>query len=187
MDLLSVIIVAIALAMDAFSVSISCGITIPEPGPRHYFRLAFHFGLFQFMMPVIGYFGGAFLGSRIGAYDHWVAFALLAFIGIKMIKDSFSSEDPSCGPAKDPSRGLPLLVLAVATSIDALAVGVSIGVLGRPILLPSVIIGVVCALFSVLGVAIGAKAGPLLGRRAGALGGVMLIAIGVKIVIEHLC
>lgn len=185
MDILSIIVVAVALAMDAFSVSISCGITIPKPGPRHYFRLAFHFGLFQFMMPVIGYFGGSLLEGHIGAYDHWVAFALLVFIGIKMIRDSLAKDDPACGPERDPTRGWSLLVLAVATSIDALAVGISIGVLGRPILLPSVIIGVVCALFSILGVAIGTKAGPLLGKRAGAFGGVMLVAIGIKIVIEH--
>ncbi|TFH42926.1 MAG: manganese efflux pump [Chrysiogenales bacterium] len=185
MDLLSIIIIAIALAMDAFSVSISCGMVIPNPGLRHYFRLAFHFGLFQFIMPVIGYFGGRLPGDRIGHFDHWVAFTLLALIGIKMIKDSLSSNEASCEPARDPSRGWPLLFLAVATSIDALAAGFSIGVMGQPIVLPSVIIGAVCAIFSVIGVAMGSKAAPFLGRRAETAGGVMLIAIGIKIVIEH--
>ena len=188
MDYYSIIIIAVALAMDAFSVSISAGAAIGNPGPRHYFRLAFHFGLFQFMMPIIGFFGGMYLESYIRSYDHWIAFALLLFIGLKMVRESFKKENPDC-PAderKDPSRGWSLIVLAVATSIDALAVGLSIGVLNRPILLPSIIIGVVCALFSVAGVALGNRVGSLVGKRAEAIGGIMLVAIGIKILIEHL-
>ncbi len=186
MDLLSVVIVAVALAMDAFSVSISCGIVIAAPDLRHYFRLAFHFGLFQFMMPIIGYFAGKYLEGHIKTFDHWIAFGLLLFIGVKMIYEAFSHEENSCDRARDPSRGWSLVILAVATSIDALAVGLSLGVLGRPILLPSVIIGVVCALFSVIGVSIGRRVGPLVGKRAEAAGGFMLVAIGVKILVEHL-
>ncbi len=186
MDLGSIIIVAIALAMDAFSVCICCGMVIPRPGFRHYFRLAFHFGLFQFMMPIIGYLGGMYLGNYITAYDHWIAFGLLAIIGFKMIWEALSGEkgDESC--YRDPSHGWSLLVLAVATSIDALAVGISLGVLNRPIILPSIIIGVVCAVFSVLGIAIGKKVGAFLSKYAEVAGGVSLIAIGIKIVAEHL-
>ncbi|MBP7734343.1 MAG: manganese efflux pump [Spirochaetes bacterium] len=186
MDFLSVLIVAVALAMDAFSVCVSCGMVIVNPGFRHYFRLAFHFGLFQFMMPIFGYFGGRYLEGYIKTFDHWIAFGLLLFIGLKMIYEAFSHEKESCDQAKDPSRGWSLIVLAVATSIDALAVGLSLGVLGRPILLPSVIIGAVCALFSVIGISIGRRVGPLVGRRAEAVGGLMLVAIGIKILVEHL-
>ncbi len=186
MDLLSIIVVAVALAMDAFSVSISCGIVIAAPDFRQYFRLAFHFGLFQFMMPIIGYFCGKYLEGYIKTFDHWIAFGLLLFIGLKMIHEALSREEESCRRVKDPSRGWSLIVLAVATSIDALAVGLSLGVLGRPILFPSVIIGVVCTLFSVIGISIGRRVGPLVGKRAEAVGGVMLVAIGVKILIEHL-
>jgi putative Mn2+ efflux pump MntP len=186
MDLVSVLIIAVALAMDAFSVCISCGMIIANPDIRHYFRLAFHFGLFQFMMPIIGYFGGLYLESYIKPFDHWIAFGLLMFIGIKMIYEAFSHREDSCDPARDPSRGWSLIVLAVATSIDALAVGLSLGVLGRPVLIPSVIIGIVCALFSVIGISIGKRVGALVGRRAEAVGGLMLVAIGVKILIGHL-
>lgn len=188
MDLVSIFFIAVALAMDAFSVCVSCGIAIPKPGPGHYVRLAFSFGLFQFMMPVIGFFGGMYLEQYIKSYDHWLAFGLLVFIGLKMVRESFSRDSAEC-PAderRDPSRGWSLLVLSVATSIDALAVGLSIGVLNRPILIPSIIIGTVCAIISALGVAIGSKVGPLFGKRAEAIGGLVLIAIGVKILVEHL-
>ncbi|MBN1496514.1 MAG: manganese efflux pump [Spirochaetes bacterium] len=188
MDLVSVALIAVGLAMDAFSVCISCGITIPRPDFGHYFRLAASFGFFQFIMPVIGFFGGMYLERHIKAYDHWLAFGLLAFIGLKMVRESFSGESAECPPGRrpDPSRGWSLLVLSVATSIDALAVGLSIGVLNRPILLPSIIIGVVCAIVSAIGVAIGSRVGPLFGRRAETVGGLVLIAIGIKILIEHM-
>lgn len=185
MDLVEILIVAVALAMDAFSVCISCGMIIADPDLRHYFRLSFHFGLFQFMMPVIGYFGGLYLETYIKSFDHWIAFGLLLFIGLKMIYEAFSRKEETCEPARDPSRGWSLIVLAVATSIDALAVGLSFGVLGRPILIPSVIIGVVCALFSVIGISIGRRVGALVGKRAEAAGGLMLVAIGIKILAEH--
>lgn len=188
MDLVSIFFIAVALAMDAFSVCVSCGITIPRPGPGHYFRLAASFGLFQFMMPVIGFFGGMYLERYIRSYDHWLAFGLLVFIGLKMVRESFSREKADCpiDERPDPSRGWSLIVLSVATSIDALAVGLSIGVLNRPILLPSIVIGVVCALISALGVAIGSRVGPLFGKRTEAIGGLVLVAIGIKILIEHL-
>ncbi len=185
MDLAGIIGIAVALAMDAFSVSIVAGMVIPHPTPRHYFRLAFHFGLFQFLMPVIGYCGGAFVENLIRDYDHWVAMALLAFIGGRMIRDSYSPND-SDRIQGDPSRGWTLVLLSLATSIDALAVGLGIGVLGKPILFPSVVIGLVCALFSITGIALGKKAGRLLGRRVMRIGGLILIAIGIRIVFEHL-
>jgi manganese efflux pump family protein len=187
MDLAATLVIAVALAMDAFSVSISCGMIIDNPGFGHYFRLAFHFGLFQFLMPIIGYFGGLYLEASIRVFDHWIAFGLLTFIGCKMIWEAFKHDNESPDSCRsDPSRGWSLLVLAVATSIDALAVGLSIGILNRPILYPSIIIGVVCALFSIAGVALGNRVGPIFGRRAEAIGGLMLIAIGIKILVEHI-
>ncbi|HSV96835.1 MAG TPA: manganese efflux pump MntP family protein [Spirochaetota bacterium] len=185
MDLISITGIAVALAMDAFSVSIAAGMMIEHPTPRHYFRLAFHFGLFQFLMPVIGYLAGVSIEGLIRDFDHWIAMAVLAFIGIKMIRDSYAPENTGA-PSADPSRGWTLVLLSIATSIDALAVGLSIGVLGKPIMLPSIIIGMVCALFSVTGIALGKKAGEFLGRRVLRFGGIILIAIGVRIVIEHM-
>ena len=187
MRIFEIVIIAVGLAMDAFSVSISAGMAVKEPDAGHYFRLSFHFGLFQFMMPVIGYFAGMYIEQYIRSYDHWVAFTLLAFIGSRMIYEAVSGGDgESKFEARDPSRGLTLVVLSVATSIDALAVGLSLGVLGREILVPSVIIGVTCAIFSIAGVFIGKKAGVLAGRRAEAFGGVMLVLIGVKILADHM-
>lgn len=170
--------------MDAFSVSITAGICIEKPDFGHYFRIAFHFGLFQFMMPIIGYLAGQLMENEIKDYDHWIAFTLLLIIGLKMIKESFQSDD-ECAP-HDPSRGFRLILLSVATSIDALAVGLSIGVLNRPIILPSIIIGVICSIFSVIGIALGRKISSFIGKKAETIGGLLLIAIGIKILIEHL-
>ena len=186
MDLLAIFTVAVALAMDAFSVSISAGMIIKTPGFRHYFRLSFHFGFFQFMMPLIGYFFGSYLESYIKDYDHWLAFGLLAFIGLKMIREAFSKQKDVSVKRKDPSRGFNLILLAVATSIDALTVGLSLGVLNQPVLFPGIIIGITCSLFSVAGVFIGQKAGNVFGRKAEAIGGIMLLIIGIKILYEHL-
>ncbi len=185
MDFITILGIAVGLAMDAFSVCIAAGIVIGNPAPRHYFRLSFHFGLFQFLMPLIGYAAGMHVEHLIADYDHWVAMGLLAFIGLKMIKESFTRGREEI--ARDPSRGWQLVILSVATSIDALAVGLSIGVLGGSILFPSIVIGLVCALFSATGVALGRRVGALFGRRVERIGGVILIAIGVKIVFEHLC
>ncbi len=185
MDYITISGIAVALAMDAFSVSIAAGMIIDKPTFRHYFRLAFHFGLFQFIMPIIGYFAGYFIEHFIRDYDHWIALALLAYIGGRMIWESYKSRDRETFP-RDPSRGWNLLLLAVATSIDALAVGLSLGVLSRPILFPSIVIGVTCSLFSIAGIAIGKRAGMLFGSRVERVGGIILIAIGVRIVMEHL-
>jgi len=174
MDLISIFTVAVALAMDAFSVSISAGMIIKKPDFGHYFRLSFHFGLFQFVMPLIGYFFGSYLERYIRDYDHWIAFGLLAFIGLKMIREAFSKKEDTSVERKDPYRGLNLVLLAVATSIDALTVGLSLGVLNQPVLFPGIVIGVTCSLFSIAGVFIGKKAGSLFGRKAEALGGIML-------------
>jgi len=165
--------------MDAFSVSVATGISLPEVTGRHVFRLAWHFGLFQFMMPVIGWAAGRVASEYVQAYDHWVAFGLLTFIGVKMVRESFAKKEGRS--QSDPTRGLSLVMLSVATSIDALAVGVSLAMLRVPIVVPSLIIGFVCALLTLIGVRAGRRIGALFGKRIECVGGLVLIGIGLKI------
>ena len=180
----TVFLIAVGLAMDAFAVSVAAGASIRSPRFRHYFRLAFHFGLFQFFMPILGHVLGAGIEKHIREFDHWVAFLLLGVIGLRMIRESLK-EPEMRERHTDPSRGFSLVILSVATSIDALAVGISFGVLSKPILIASAIIGITCSLFSATGVYLGARARLKLGRIAELMGGLILIAIGVKIVVEH--
>ncbi|MBN1533893.1 MAG: manganese efflux pump [Spirochaetes bacterium] len=184
MELLTIIGIALSLAMDAFSVCVVAGAQIGRPTLRHYFRLSFHFGLFQFFMPVLGYYGGVFIESAIHSYDHWIALSILSFIGLKMLWESFKDKE-SDAPANDPSRGATLLMLSIATSIDAAAIGFSFAALRIPILKPAWIIGVVCAACSAAGLLLGSTIGPRIGAWAERLGGAVLISIGIKILIEH--
>lgn len=186
MELLSVLLIAVGLAMDAFSVCISAGICLPEIRKEHYLRLSLSFGFFQFLMPLIGYAAGVSIEPVIKRYDHWVAFALLSYIGGKMIYEGLKKKDDTC-EKKDPTRGKTLLILSIATSIDALAVGLSFGVLSRPILVPAIIIGVVCALFSAAGVFLGKKIGTILDSKGEIFGGLCLIGIGIKTLLDHIC
>ena len=183
MNFLSILMVAVALALDAFSVSITAGLFNKKPDFGYYFRLSFHFGFFQFIMPVLGYFLGTYLGKYVRSVDHWIAFGLLIAIGIKMIYDSYS--DSGFKKKKDPSRGFTLIFLAIATSIDALAIGITLGILNKDVFFPSLVIGVVCMIFSVLGIVIGKTIGKFF-NRIEIFGGVILILIGLKILIEHL-
>ncbi len=183
MDFLEITGISVGLAMDAFSVSIAAGLFVYPPLSRYYFRVAFHFGFFQFIMPIMGYLAGSCIEPYIRSIDHWIAFLLLSYIGGKMIYESFQDDKNF---DRDPSRGLTLIVLAIATSIDALAVGLSLGVLNKPIIYPSIVIGGICAAFSVAGLAIGRRAGNMIGSRVERLGGIILIMIGIKIVIEHI-
>jgi putative Mn2+ efflux pump MntP len=176
--------IAIGLAMDTFSVAIGVGISVDRPTVGHYFRIPFHFGLFQFMMPIIGYFAGAFIGPWIGSYDHWTAMVLLSLVGVNMIRGSFSSKRKAY--TSDPSRGWMLVTLSLATSIDALAVGLSLGFLDESVVLSSVVIGIVSALFSIFGITIGKKAGSLLGKHVERAGGLILVMIGAKILLDHI-
>src|SRR5512145_3318729 len=142
MDWLTLLGIALALAMDAFAVALGAGLTLERLTGRHLFRLGFHFGLFQAMMPVVGWLAGLTVQHWIAAYDHWVAFGLLAFVGGKMLYEALRSEDEE-KEAGDPTRGLTLVILSVATSIDALAVGLSLAMLGVNIWLPALVIGLV--------------------------------------------
>jgi putative Mn2+ efflux pump MntP len=180
-----VIGIAFGLAMDAFAVAIAAGMTIRPITGRHVFRLAFHFGLFQFMMPVLGWLAGQTLHQWISAFDHWIAFGLLAFIGGKMIWESFHSEEHRENRG-DPTRGWLLLTLSVATSIDALAVGLSLAFLKVSIWTPSVVIGIVAAGMTALGIAFGSRVGARFGSWAERAGGLVLVGIGIRILVSHL-
>ena len=175
MNFLEIILIALGMSMDAFAVCLGAGTQVRNPGPRPIFRLAFHFGLFQFFMPVIGWFAGTTILRYISAYDHWVAFGLLAFVGIRMIRSGF---DPnSDGQMNDPSRGWNLVLLAFATSIDALAIGFSLGLVGVTIWCPAV---------SWVGILLGNRLGAKFGKRMEIIGGVILILMGLRILLSHL-
>ncbi|BCS87835.1 manganese efflux pump MntP [Pseudodesulfovibrio sediminis] len=178
------IVIAIALAMDAFAVSIASGVTLKCVSRRQTFRLAWHFGLFQALMPILGWYMGSTVSQYIEAYDHWIAFVLLGYIGGNMIRESFQEEEAE---VCDPTRGKTLIILSIATSIDALAVGLSLAMLGISVWWPAFIIGVVAALFTVVGLQLGKTAAKAerIGKFSELAGGIVLIAIGIKILWEH--
>ena len=184
MHFLDIFLIAISMSMDAFAVCLGAGTQERTPGPRPVFRLAFHFGFFQFLMPVIGWLAGTTIVGYISTYDHWVAFGLLAFVGIRMIRSGF--DNASGGQKNDPSRGWTLVLLALATSIDALAVGFSLGLIGVTIWYPAVIIGVVTGLISWLGIILGNRLGQKFGKQMEIIGGIILILIGLRILLSHL-
>ena len=177
--------VALGLSLDAFAVAIMASVTLPKITRRHLFRLAFHFSLFQAMMPVIGWATARNLESTIRDWDHWIAFGILLLVGAHAIKNAFGTRSHEASP-DDPTRGLTLVALSFATSIDALAVGLTFALLGVKIIVPAVVIGVVAGTMTVTGMLLGKRLGRALGRKAELLGGFVLIAIGVKILIEHL-
>ncbi len=161
MNIVTLLAVAVALAADAFAVAVASGVRLQSVSVPQTVRMAGAFGLFQFLMPVIGWFCGAGAQKYIESYDHWVAFALLAFVGGKMLKEAWESRgkpQEDCRFA-DPTQGLSLLMPALATSIDALAVGMSMAMLQQPVLFPAVVIGVVCFLVTACGMHLGAAAG----------------------------
>lgn len=186
MQLVNISAIAVALAMDAFAVSIVAGVKLKDVSFRQTFRLAWHFGFFQALMPVIGWGAGVSVRTYIERYDHWIAFGLLTFVGIKMIREAFQHEKEEKSP-KDPTKGMTLVVLSVATSVDALAVGFSISMLNISIWTPAVIIGIVAGLFTIIGLQIGKRVGSAvrLGLYAEIVGAIVLFAIGLNILHEH--
>ncbi len=180
----TILFIAVGLAMDAFAVSIVTGSVYRELRIRHVLRMAVFFGGFQALMPVIGFLAGLGLKGYVTASDHWIAFALLCFVGGKMIYESFRIE--SAQKHQDPSSLLILLALSVATSIDALAVGITLSLLAASIALAVTIIGLVTFGLSYAGVAIGKRFGHFFESKIEIAGGIILIAIGLKILIEHL-
>ncbi len=184
MNFIEILLISISMAMDAFAVCLGAGTSGRADSARPVFRLAFHFGLFQFIMPVLGWFAGTTIVHYIAAYDHWVAFLLLAYVGGRMV---WSGIHPAADERKnDPSRGWTLVLLSIAVSIDALAVGFSLGLVGVTIWYPAVVIGVITGLVSWLGLRLGGKLGEKFGNRIEILGGLVLIGIGVRILLVHL-
>jgi len=184
MDIVTILFIAFGLAMDAFAVSIANGITAKHQRMNNALKLGLSFGSFQAFMPLMGWLAGLSLRDFISGVDHWIAFGLLSLIGSKMIYESRKIESGE----KEPHRltVLVLFMLSVATSIDALAVGVSFAFLRVSIATPVIVIGVVTFLLSFLGVFIGSKVGHFFESKIEVVGGLILIAIGVKILVEHL-
>ncbi len=184
MDFPSLILIALALGMDAFSVALAVGAAWRRIAIRPLFRLSFHFGLFQLLMPIVGWQAGMTFAGIIEPYDHWLAFGLLALVGGKMIHEALRGQARE--KPVDLTRGLPLIVLAIATSIDALAVGLSLAFLNLKIIYPSLVIGLTAMIMTAIGFVAGGRLGLLLGKKAELLGGMILLAIGLKILLEHL-
>lgn len=184
MDAITLTGLALALAMDAFAVALGTGAVLSRLTGRHLFRLGFHFGLFQALMPVIGWLAGLTVMQWVEAWDHWIAFSLLAIIGGRMIYEAFSDEEKT--DDRDPTKGLSLVLLSIATSIDALAVGFSLSVIGVSIWMPALVIGLVAGVLTLVGMLLGGRIGDRWGSRVEIFGGMVLIAIGIKILIEHL-
>ena len=184
MRLVTILFIAVGLAMDAFAVSIVTGSVYKDLRVRYTLRMALFFGGFQAIMPIIGFFAGLGLRAYITGFDHWVAFALLSLVGGKMIYESFHAEPAERN--RDPSSLLTLLALSVATSIDALAVGITLSLLKVSLAWAASVIGLVTFVLSYAGVLLGKRFGHLFESKIEILGGLILIAIGVKILIEHL-
>ncbi|MDD5063707.1 MAG: manganese efflux pump MntP family protein [Phycisphaerae bacterium] len=184
MQLLTIIIIAVGLAMDAFAVSIVSGSVYKQLKIKHAFRIAIFFGGFQAIMPLIGSLAGISIKEYIADFDHWIAFALLSAVGVKMIYESFKITKAE--ENFNPENIMVLLTLSVATSIDALVVGITLSILQVSITIAVIIIGLVTFALSYLGVLIGKKFGHFFENKIEAVGGLVLIGLGVKILFEHL-
>ena len=189
MGLAELFILAVGLAMDAFAVSICKGVCLKKASLAQSAAVGAYFGIFQAGMPIIGYFLGTGFADRIERYDHWVAFALLLVLGGKMFIESFKKEDAestAAGNDRDELKFIKMLVLAIATSIDALAVGITLAFLKVNIWAAAAFIGAVTFIISAGGVKIGHAFGEKYTNKAELAGGIILMAIGVKILLEHL-
>lgn len=183
MDFFTLTGLAIALAMDAFAVALGAGVILNPVTQRQLFRLGFHFGLFQGGMVVIGWLAGIGLRKFVIVYAPWIAFGLLTLVGCKMIYEALSGSDGNA-ERRDPTRGLTMVMLSIATSLDALAVGFSLSLLGVVVWTPALVIGVIAAALTVAGMLLGRKIGNVWGSRIEILGGIILIGIGLKILLQ---
>ena len=184
MEFFSIFLIALGLSADCFAVSLSASIANRNHSPAQVIKVSFFFGFFQAIMPILGWLAGKTIVDFIANFDHWVAFALLAFVGGKMLWEAFHHEKDE-KPA-DISRGLLLLTLSIATSLDALAVGLAFAFEDINIWLASLTIGITSLAISALGFLIGTKVGQVFGKWAEVLGGLILIGIGIRILVEHL-
>ena len=183
MGALEILLIAIGLAMDAFAVSICKGLSMKKMSWKKAIIVGLYFGIFQALMPVMGYFLGATFESLVTQIDHWIAFALLTFIGINMLKEAFAKNEEN---QNDSVEFKTMVVLAIATSIDALAIGITFAFLQVNMILATLIIGIVTFAICVIGVKIGNKFGDKYERKAETVGGLILILMGIKILLEHL-
>lgn len=179
-----ILLIALGLAMDCFCVALGVGTTNVKKSARNILRLAFFFGFFQGGMALIGWFAGTRIVNLISGFDHWVAFGLLVFVGGRMVKESFSSRE-EC-PREDVTRGWSLIMLSIATSIDALAVGLSLALVDGSILNNGLIIGVVSFVLTVVGFRLGNRLGDRFGKHMELVGGLILISIGIKVLVSHI-
>lgn len=185
MNIFTILIIGTALSMDVFAISVTSGVTIKDVKINQVLKIALFFGLFQFGMFLFGNLTGFGMRNLISGIDHWIAFSLLSLIGGKMIYESFQIADAE-KIRKDPLNNFVLLALAVATSIDAFAVGLSFALLKVPVFMPAVIIGIVTFVISFTGVFLGGKIGHFFENKIEIVGGLILIFIGMKILIEHI-
>jgi len=184
MELVTSFFIAVGLAMDAFAVSLGVGTTGLAKELRAKFRMAFHFGIFQALMTVVGWLAGSTIANFIKGFDHWIALAILGAVGISMVSSGLNPEKKCF--CTDPSRGKTLIMLCVATSLDALAVGMGMAMIHTPVLTPALMIGLVCLILSGIGLIAGTKLGEKFGKRMEILGGLILVFIGIEIVASHL-
>lgn len=183
MGTVEILLISIGLAMDAFAVSICKGLSMRKMNWKKAIIIGLYFGLFQALMPVLGYFLGTTFDHFITRIDHWVAFILLAGIGINMIKEAFTEDSENCNDKIDVKI---MIILAIATSIDALAIGTTFACLRVKVVLPAISIGLITFVLSVIGVKIGNKFGNKYKSKAEVTGGLILILLGIKILLEHL-
>lgn len=183
MGAIEILLISIGLAMDAFAVSVCKGLAMKKMSWKKAIIIGLYFGIFQAVMPVIGYFLGTTFERFITYVDHWVAFILLVGIGINMVKEAFDKESENRNDNVDMKT---MLVLSIATSIDALAIGITFACLKIHIVMPVITIGLMTFIISVIGVKIGNQFGDKYGKKAEIMGGVILILLGIKILLEHL-
>jgi putative Mn2+ efflux pump MntP len=184
-DFLSVLLIALGLSADCFAVALSGGISKVNHSWLRILRVSFSFGLFQALMPVLGWLAGRTVVEYIADYDHWVAFALLAIVSGRMLWESFRHER-SQDKEVDITKGLLLITLSIATSIDALAVGLSFAFFEVNIAMAGLTIGAVTFLVTAIGFLIGKRASKIIGKRAEAIGGIILLAIAIRILLSHI-
>lgn len=183
MSILEVVLIAIGLAMDAFAVSICKGLSMKKMSWKKALVVGAYFGIFQGIMPVIGYFLGSTFESMVTQIDHWIVFVLLTLIGVNMLKEAFGKDCNNCNESVDFKT---MIVLAIATSIDALAIGITFAFLQTNIVLSALVITIITFVICVIGVKIGNKFGDKYERKAETVGGLILILMGIKILLEHL-
>jgi manganese efflux pump family protein len=184
-DILSILLIAVGLSADCFAVAVSSGNSSRNQSWGRILRVALSFGVFQAVMPVIGWVLGRTVIALISSFDHWIAFGLLGLVGSKMLYESFRQSDESA-PLSDISKGWLLITMSVATSIDALAVGLSFALLQINISLASPVIGLIAFGITIIGFLVGKRAVKLIGKRAETIGGLILIAIAIRILVGHL-